>query len=230
MTEHRTTPLPWPHKWRGDDRLIRSSPYSYQCGACGRCCRDKLIQVNPYEIARLAAKLGISTTAFIEQHLDGVYLRRREDGTCTFLNEQGCSVHDARPLVCRLYPLGRNVSEAGEESFRHLAPHPQTMGTYGEQAAVQDWISAQGAQPFIDAVDAYLDLFYRLFKVIEQHEGSSHGVQDWPQQPNAMTVPEWLDIDLSLVNEPDQSAVTTDQRMQFHIQQLKKRFGLTKGV
>jgi hypothetical protein len=230
MTQTRATPLPWPRTWRGDERLVRSSPFSYQCGGCSRCCRNKLIQVNPYEIARLASKLGMSTTDFIGAHLDGVYLRRKDDGNCGFLNAQGCSVHEARPLVCRLYPLGRHVSEAGEESFSHLDPHPQTIGEYGEAATVQEWISAQGAQPFIEAVDAYLSLFYRLFKVIEQFEGSEHGVQDWPDRPAALDVTAWLDIDLCLQLDREESAATIEQRMDAHILGLKRRFGLSEDA
>nr|WP_295785258.1 YkgJ family cysteine cluster protein [Rhodoferax sp.] len=151
MAEPGATP-PWPRTWRVHDALDRSSPYSYDCGGCGSCCRDKLIQVNPYEVALLAAQLGLTTTECITQHLDGIYLRRKPDGRCTFFNEQGCSVHPARPLVCRLYPLGRAVDAVGTESFRHLLPHPQTQGRYGETATVQDWITAQGAQALIDAV------------------------------------------------------------------------------
>lgn len=230
MAEPRTTSLPWPQAWQAEDRLVRSSPYSYACGACGRCCRDKLIQVNPYEIALLAAQLGLSTTECIAQHLDGVYLRRRPDGTCTFVNEQGCSVHAARPLVCRLYPLGRSVDSAGSETFRHAMPHPQTQGLYGQQATVQDWIAAQGAQPLIDAVDAYLALFYRLFAVMEQAEGSDHGVQDWPQQPQAMTLPELLDIDhLLAADGTTDPATPLPQRMLRHMALLLQRFGLTEA-
>ena len=175
----------------------------------------------------LAEQLGISTTSCIAQYLDGVYLRRQPDGRCSFFNAQGCSVHPARPLVCRLYPLGRSVDAAGAESFRHLMPHPQTQGRYGEQATVQDWITAQGADALIDAVDAYLALFYQLFAVMEQAEGSDRGVHDWPQQPQAMTLPELLDMDGALHGAGvDGSGLTLPQRMSRHMAILKQRFGL----
>jgi len=224
MTIHETA-LPWPQTWREDDRLTRSSLFSYRCGFCSSCCRAKLIQVNPYEIAWLAAHLGISTTECIAEYLDGVYLRRHEDGTCIFLNEKGCRVHAARPLVCRLYPLGRHVDASGAESFGHVPPMPQTLGAYGEHSTVQDWIAAQGAQPFIDAVDAYLDLFHRLFKMIEEHEGSAQGVDDWPQNAGAASMPRWMDIDLTLTDRADATGAI-DRRMRLHIRVLEKRFGL----
>lgn len=230
MAESHSSVLPWPSAWRQEDKLDRASPYSYTCGACGHCCRDKLIQVNPYEVGLLAAHLGLSTTQCIAQYLDGIYLRRQTDGRCTFFSEEGCSVHPARPLVCRLYPLGRAVDASGAESFRHLLPHPQTKGSYSEGATVQDWIDSQGAQTLIGVVDAYLDLFYRLFKVIEQREGSAHGVQDWPQQPQAMALPELMDMDRLLANEAvDLPDLTLDERMARHIAILKERFGLADG-
>lgn len=228
MAEPQTTTLPWPSTWQVHDRLDRSSPYAYTCGGCGRCCQHKLIQVNPYEVALLAARLGLSTTQCIERHLDGVYLRRQPDGRCTFFNAQGCGVHAARPLVCRLYPLGRTVDAAGTESFRHLLPHPQTEGQYGEHTTVQDWITAQGAQALIDAVDAYLDLFYRLFAGMEQREGSAQGVADWPQQPQSITLPELLDMDGLLRSEGvDPTDLNLAERMARHMAILKLRFDLS---
>ena len=50
------------------------------------------------------------------------------DAQMLFLGERGCTVHADRPLVCRLYPLGRHIDEHGAESFYHLEPHPQTEG------------------------------------------------------------------------------------------------------
>lgn len=228
MADVSSTVLPWPQTWRVDDQLNRASRYSYACGACGQCCQDKLIQVNPYEVALLAQNLGLSTTECIAQHLDGIYLRRQPDGRCTFVGERGCSVHAARPLVCRLYPLGRALDAAGAETFRHLMPHPHTSGVYGESATVQDWITAQGAQPLMDAVDVYLALFYRLFSLMEAQEGSDRGVRDWPQQTQATTLPDLLDMDRALASEAVSSGdLTLAQRMDRHIAILKERFGLT---
>jgi Fe-S-cluster containining protein len=36
-------------------------------------------------------------------------LRHNDDGACIFLGEAGCTVHSDRALVCRLFPLGREV-------------------------------------------------------------------------------------------------------------------------
>jgi Fe-S-cluster containining protein len=103
----------------------RDSPFSYDCHACRRCCHDKVIRLNPYEVARLAQNRGISTTVFLAQYTgaQGTVLKQVDHGACVFLTPEGCGVHADRPLVCRLYPLGRHVtSERGEDfvSCNHI--------------------------------------------------------------------------------------------------------------
>ena len=140
------------------------TPFSYVCNRCLRCCHDKLIQVNPYEAARLARRLGISTTKFIAEHLEnGVYLRRVESGACGFLGPQGCSVHPDRPLVCRLYPLGRHVGSDGEITYSHQTPHPETAGIYGRAGTIQDFLAQQDVDAFVSAADRYLAILQRLY-------------------------------------------------------------------
>src|SRR5262245_22789218 len=98
----------------------RSTPFGYVCRRCSRCCSDKQIQINPYEVARLARAKGQSTSEFRAAWTEdgqGTVLREKEDGTCVFLGPRGCEVHRDRPLVCRLYPLGRIVRSDGSEHF-----------------------------------------------------------------------------------------------------------------
>lgn len=148
----------------GAPRLRDDTPFSYVCHRCLRCCHDKLIQVNPYEAARLARRLGISTTLLIAEHLDGQrYLRRRADGACVFLGAEGCTVHPDRPLVCRLYPLGRRVVDGTPEGYSLLAPHPESAGEYGQGGTIAEYVAAQGAASFFAEADAYLALLRRLF-------------------------------------------------------------------
>lgn len=138
--------------------------FSYVCHRCLKCCHDKLIQVNPYEAARLARRLGISTTKFLAEHLeDGVYLRRVENGACSFLGPQGCTVHPDRPLVCRLYPLGRHVSAGGEVRYSHHPPHPESLGVYGESGTIEEFLRQQEVGAFISAADRYLGVLQRLY-------------------------------------------------------------------
>lgn len=139
----------------------RAQAFGYACHACSRCCKDKIIQVNPYEVARLARGLRISTTEFRARYTEdgiGVHLSRTEDtNTCVFLGEKGCTVHGDRPLVCRLYPLGRNEIPGGLERWIEVVPHPQSAGDYHGRGTIADYIDAQGAGPFLEAADGYVN-------------------------------------------------------------------------
>lgn len=90
------------------------------------------------------------------------------DGTCVFLDSQGCSVHEDRPLVCRLYPLGRHVRNTLEDSFSEIEPDPQCRGAYGNRGTIRDYLKSQNARPFMEAADKYLSLFWKLYDVLQQ--------------------------------------------------------------
>ena len=60
-------------------KLVRETPFSYQCNQCKKCCYEKWIPLNPYDLIRLARGLGLSTGEFIAKHpTEGVRLNRRE--------------------------------------------------------------------------------------------------------------------------------------------------------
>ena len=148
--------------------LSRQARFAFTCNRCQSCCRHKKIQVNPYEIARLARNLGLSTTEFTARytHDSGTLLRWNADGTCVFLGDGGCGVHPDRPLVCRLYPLGRHLRTLGEESFSEIEPDPACKGVYRQDGEIADYLREQGALPFMESADKYLLLFLKLFLLL----------------------------------------------------------------
>ncbi len=152
--------------------LERTSPFGYTCHRCLGCCRFKKIQLNPYEIARLAKNRGLSTTDFIGRYTTngGTVLRFDEEGTCVFLDDRGCSVHPDRPLVCRLYPLGRHVHFLGVEYFNQMASEPGCRGVFHDNGTVAQYLDEQGAEPFMHAADLYLDLLRRLLDALQDQE------------------------------------------------------------
>jgi hypothetical protein len=160
----------------------RAEAFSYVCNRCSLCCQGKVIQVNPYEIARLARGLGVSTAEFRERWTEdgaGAHLTRRaEDDTCSFLGPQGCTVHPDRPLVCRIYPLGRHVAADGTERWSHLAPHPQTRGVYAKDGTIADYLAAQDAADFMQATDDYAAWLRRAYEVIGAAERGDAGADD----------------------------------------------------
>lgn len=149
-------------------QLKQDSSFSYACNRCKRCCRAYEISVTPFDLLRLADNLGVTTTEVIEQHLDGNnHLQRKKDGACKFLADEGCSVHGGRPLVCRMYPLVRNVTDNGEW-FSTLEPVPQSAAEWGLDGTVAGYLERQDAMPSIEGYNLYSRLHYRIEQRFKQ--------------------------------------------------------------
>mgnify|MGYP001605348030 CR=1 FL=1 len=80
----------------------------FDCLACGACCLHAGgVLLLDQDVARLAAHLGL-TEAEVRIRTKG-----RDDPACVFLDWQSqlaggtrCTVYEARPQVCRDYPVG----------------------------------------------------------------------------------------------------------------------------
>jgi Fe-S-cluster containining protein len=209
---------------RVDFDMQRDSAFSYACHACNRCCHNKAIRVTPYETLMLARHIGLSTTDFISAHTEagGTILRSRDNGDCGFLGERGCTVHPARPLACRIYPLARWVDADGTESFGHLAPHPQTDGVYGRGGIVQDYLDHQGIAPFFALSDLYGALYQRMVTLLEEIDSAELDKRAdrraaIDKLPAGSMVSLWTDIDATLVWSGKTPPSDVDEAIGLHI-------------
>jgi Fe-S-cluster containining protein len=205
-------------------RMHAGDHFGYRCHRCLHCCHDKRIQLNPYEVARLAQNRGVTTTDFRGSWtVDGlgVELARKETGACVFLGPEGCTVHADRPLVCRLYPLGRVVDPDGTERFVRAEPHPLSHGEFLDRGTIGEFLEAQKAAPFMRAADEYYFWFCRAL----EHRASLPDSATPPSSVSA-TGPawQWLDMDSAIaahcsmhgINEP----LNLDERRTLHVQIL----------
>lgn len=160
--------------------LARSSGFRYTCNRCARCCHHKRIMLNPYELLRLARNREISVEELIRDFTDegGTLLRfDGADSACVFLGPEGCTVHPDRPLVCRLYPLGRFVPPQGGEAFSILKGHPESAGVFadssqlGHEDTIGAYLDAQKVERHIDAAARYFELYKEIQRLAS--EGAS---------------------------------------------------------
>jgi Fe-S-cluster containining protein len=204
-------------------------PFSYECHGCGRCCHGKTIPVNPYEIARIAALLGTTTTDVLARFTahGGATLAAREDGGCVFQSGRACGVHDARPLACRLYPLGRSQT-GGVERFAEVVPHPESEGVYGRGGSVGDYLRAQGADAYIAAAERYVAILGRMLRVLAAREDAAQVCDEATAAMQRAPEPadgSWLDMDAVVQRwcrergEPVPD--TVDGRMALHLRALE---------
>ncbi len=211
------------------EQKARAEAFGYTCRACSRCCAHKIIQVNPYEIARLARLKGLTSAEFRAAYTEGgqgAILRRTDDtDTCVFFDKHGCSVHPERPLVCRLYPLGRIVAPDETERWRHATPHPQSEGIYTKAGTIGDFIEGQGAIPYMRAADAYARWVREASALLAKLDAS-------PGQ--AELAEDLLDMDAAIAahcaatGEPEPADI--EQRHEMHITILYRQLENLKGA
>ena len=83
----------------------------FDCLRCGGCCRGEGgIVLTEADVDRLCGHLGMDRPAFAAAYVETVSgknrLRTDAKGWCIFFTE-GCSVHPAKPTICRAWPFFR---------------------------------------------------------------------------------------------------------------------------
>ncbi len=145
--------------------LSEADPLELSCGNAGckaNCCtKSAPIILNPYEIALICRESGIS----YEDLLDIVETERAKgfplvmlprDPACHFWTARGCRIYRARPLACRLYPLGR-VFEHGQSHI--VRPELNICAGLREEPAgtVGDYLASQDVDLQIRMADHWID-------------------------------------------------------------------------
>ncbi len=157
--------------------------------------------------------LGIGTTEFLATYADngGTTLRfGEEDGRCVFVTESGCRVHPRRPLVCRLYPLGRATDGTGEERFARFPKQDGCEAEFGTDGTIADFLEAQGVAPYLEWSLRYGEVYRRMLRLLDLAgvegkvetgaDGRSEATAKEPDQKQDDRDPlsSWQDIDASL--------------------------------
>lgn len=95
---------------------------AFTCRRCGHCCLGVGgIVLSDADIARLAEHLHLDRTSLLAQYAEWVGGKYRlitgTDTYCIFY-DQGCSMHPARPDVCRAWPFFKgNIIDAGSHAM-----------------------------------------------------------------------------------------------------------------
>jgi len=192
------------------------------CTRVGTCCHGKMVWLNPWELVRLAAAKDLTPRDFRDQYCEfgGIKLRFDQHiegnlfATCSqYVPDFGCSVHEDRPLVCRLYPLGRE--RRGKEvqfvfqgsTFPCLEGCPKVVNL--DYLTVREYLDSQDVATRFTAADEYLELMQQLADgafalLLESGLAASGDLETlllWRQlgnhTPDQLTEyinPEWMDI------------------------------------
>jgi Fe-S-cluster containining protein len=217
------------------------------CTRSGTCCHGKDISLTPAELARLATANGMSATDFRAAHTSAGGTRLRMSGppgwrglaACSQYDAQrGCRVHPARPLACRLYPLGRERAGERERFFHEGERFPCLDGcpevTSLPRLSVADYLRGQEIADLCQVRDTYLEIAQDLaegaFVLVFDSGLSESGSGDWRQRwqavadggPEAWIAAlgsEWHD----LITVPDIGSVSEDAWVPAHARLLQSQ-------
>ncbi|MHA1608791.1 MAG: YkgJ family cysteine cluster protein [Candidatus Njordarchaeales archaeon] len=74
---------------------------TWECLACGLCCRRYIVSLSREEALRLMEKYG----PWVISIEGGKYFLRRVNGACIFQRGNLCGIQDDKPIACRLWPF-----------------------------------------------------------------------------------------------------------------------------
>lgn len=144
--------------------LALDSEFRFKCRRCGKCCiHQDTILLNTREIFNIAKKQGRAMRDVIESYTE-VYIGKNSripvvhllsngpKGACPLLIDGRCSVHDCKPTVCALYPLGRVVvskkpgepiTDDADMEVRYII-NDYTCGSAKRVNTVRSWLARFG--------------------------------------------------------------------------------------
>jgi Fe-S-cluster containining protein len=93
--------------------LFKDKTETFACERCGKCCEGRGgIVVGPRDLTRLTVHFGLPAEEVLSRYTEMMggkpTIKVGDDGFCMFFKEgRGCTIHPARPSVCRAWPFFR---------------------------------------------------------------------------------------------------------------------------
>lgn len=131
------------------------------------CCTNMEIFLNPFDILQIASKTNLTTTEIIDKHilfledkktgLRRPILKNARIGLCSFNENRLCTIHDCRPLSCRLFPLARIKGEF------YLQQVEFCQGLIVDNIIeLSDYLNEDEGVEYIKSADLYHDIIENL--------------------------------------------------------------------
>lgn len=100
-------------------KIGTDEPFRFHCTQCGECCihRDDIL-LSPKDLFQIARKLQLTPAEALQRYCESYIgadsripiVRLKPEGRhqrCPFLKNNRCRIHDVKPSVCALFPIGR---------------------------------------------------------------------------------------------------------------------------
>lgn len=154
-----------------DNPMKPTDTFKFSCKACGNCCRNRKepIMLTGYDVFRIAMELGIEMKEVVIKYTRGyvgntsklpvLVLKERPDGSCSLLRKGKCIVHQNKPLVCAIYPLGRYYLPA-EKRFGYFQ-QPIYCGT-AQEHTIEEWLNIFNVHEWDEAASLWATVITKL--------------------------------------------------------------------
>ncbi len=156
-------------------KLNLDSKLPLTCSRLGTCCHGNQVLLNAWELSLMAKEKQITPRKFRDLYceLGGMRLKfngstdiRGKKSCSQYIDGFGCSVHIARPLACRLFPLGRQIQNNNVHYIHQGKTFPCLDGCAGVEhlpyLSVEKYLNSQITDQHEKAQDAYLEIMQNL--------------------------------------------------------------------
>ncbi len=124
----------------------------FRCIRCGKCCHNVLgsVIIESLDGWRMAKHLGITVAEFYDKYTDLFFMEDVEfpifalkttgkENACIFLKGNRCTIQDAKPRTCKMYPFWIGPGETPEDFTYNLSTE-QRHHPKGSLVKVKDWM------------------------------------------------------------------------------------------
>lgn len=145
---------------KGMNLIGLDDKFRFGCIQCGKCCINREdIVLSAKDVYRISKKLRMEPHEMISEYGElyvgrdsrapiARLLPRGSVRRCRFLENRKCAIHDAKPAVCAMYPIGRFIEvekQAGGTACRKETKTQYVLNTTGcndkaETYTVRQWL------------------------------------------------------------------------------------------
>lgn len=130
--------------------------FKTSCRFCYGCCSCKdAVPMSAYDLFKVAKELNMTITDVISEYcsihigstslLPVITLKQNEKThKCSLLKNGVCSINNARPTVCSLFPLGRYIQEDGEDTTIRYIFNGDKGCHKSHTYTVREWLETNG--------------------------------------------------------------------------------------
>ena len=158
------------------------------CDNCHECCigMDDTIVLDPIDVFHISIALKIKPEQLINKCID---LSRKENiilphllfhtisSRCYFLSDEGrCKIHQFRPGICHLFPLGRIYHDS---TFDYFLQTNQCIKKNPVKIKVRKWIDFVNIKDYEKYILSWHDFLKNIKKKYENENPDTNMLYEW---------------------------------------------------